>query len=63
MKATIAKRRTPQIVEAQPEDISDDQILDELAFERMIERGLDDVQEGRTISSEEMLDRIGSWGA
>lgn len=56
-----AKDRILEIVEAQPDDSSFDEILRELAFERMIERGLRDVEEGRTISSEEMRRRIESW--
>jgi len=42
-----------QIIEAQPEDSSFDEILPELAFARMIERGLEDVDQGRTVSQEE----------
>ena len=60
--AKTAKQRVLEIVEDQPDDSSYDEILRELAFERMIERGLQDVEEGRTISSEEMLQRIESWG-
>jgi len=45
-------------IEAQPDDASYDEILRELAFERMVERGLSDSREGRTISNEEMGNRI-----
>ncbi|MFL6234545.1 MAG: hypothetical protein ACJ76N_15545 [Thermoanaerobaculia bacterium] len=34
---------------------------DELAFARMVERGLADAENGRTISHEEMKERISSW--
>lgn len=56
-----AKQRALQIVDELPEDSSCEDILRELAFERMIERGLADAQAGRTISSEEMKCRIESW--
>ncbi|MBI2434019.1 MAG: hypothetical protein HYV26_14245 [Candidatus Hydrogenedentes bacterium] len=56
-----AKERVTDLVQALPEDTSFDDILRELAFERMIQRGLKDVEEGRVISHEEMLKRIQSW--
>lgn len=56
-----AKQRALQIVEELPEDSSYEDILRELAFERMIERGLADAEAGRTITSEEMKLRIESW--
>ena len=62
MTTGTPKQRILEIVEAQPDDSSYDQILHELAFERMIERGLRDIEEGRTISSEVLLARIESWG-
>lgn len=51
-----------EIIQEQPEDSSYDEILRELAFARMVERGLADSDEGRTFSSEEMEARISSWG-
>ncbi|MCD9027623.1 hypothetical protein LDO26_05305 [Luteimonas sp. BDR2-5] len=58
--------RTPKSVlldaiEAQPEDASYEEILRELAFERMLERGLSDVRAGRTVGHAEVLERIRSW--
>lgn len=63
MPATVAtaKQRALEIVQDLPEDSSYEDILRELAFERMIERGLADAEAGRTISSEEMKRRIESW--
>ncbi len=62
MRGMTAKERMVEIIQEQPEDSSYDEILRELAFARMIERGLADSDEGRTISSEEMEARISSWG-
>jgi predicted transcriptional regulator len=56
-----AKQRMLQLVQDQPEDSSYDEILRELAFARMVDRGLEDVENGRTISHEEMKKRISSW--
>ena len=55
------KERLLEIVQEQPEDSSYDEILRELAFTRMVERGLADSENGRTLSSEEMDERISSW--
>ena len=56
-----AKEQMAKIVQEQPDDSSYDEILRELAFARMIERGLADSQAGRTISDEEISRRIKSW--
>ncbi|MDR1492812.1 MAG: hypothetical protein LBT05_08830 [Planctomycetaceae bacterium] len=50
-----------EIIDGQPDDSSFDEILRELAFARMIYRGLDDVDHGRTISNEEMKAEIERW--
>ena len=59
--ATADKQRMLEILERQPDDSSYDELLRELAFERMVERGVADVQAGRTISHEEMGRRIADW--
>jgi hypothetical protein len=56
-----AKERMTEIIEQQPDDSSYDEILRELAFARMVERGLEDSRSGRTISDEEMARRVRSW--
>ena len=58
---STVKERVSEIVQAQPDDSSFDEILRELAFSRMIERGLADSRQGRTISNEEMEHRIRTW--
>jgi len=49
-----------KIIQEQPEDASYEEIMRELAFERMIERGLEDSRKGRVVSNEEMEQRIRS---
>ena len=56
-----AKQAVVDIVQDMPEDSSYDEILQELLMNRMIERGLADVEAGRTISDEEMANTIESW--
>jgi predicted transcriptional regulator len=55
------KERMLQIIGEQPEDSTYEEILRELAFDRMIERGLADSKAGRTITNEEMGRRIRTW--
>ena len=56
-----AKEEIREIIREQPDDSSYDEILRELAFARMIERGLEDSRENRTISNETMKHRIKTW--
>jgi predicted transcriptional regulator len=56
------KERMVEIIEAQPADSSFDEILRELAFARMIEQGLRDVDQGRTVSHDEVRREVESWG-
>ena len=58
---STAKEQITQIVQQQPDDSSYDEIIRELAFHLMVERGLKDSDEGRTISNEEMEARINTW--
>lgn len=56
-----AKEVVRDVVDTQPEDASYDEIIKELAFERMVERGLDDVRSGQVIDNSEMEQRISQW--
>lgn len=55
------KRKMTEVIQSQPDDASYEEIMRELAFERMIERGLKDSHSGRVISNEDMERRIRSW--
>jgi predicted transcriptional regulator len=55
------KAQLIRIIEDQPDDSSREEILRELAFAAMIERGIADSDAGRTISNDEMGRRIESW--
>ena len=61
MQKTTIKNRLKEIIDNQPEDATYDEILRELAFEHMVERGLNDSKNNRTISNEEMGHRIKTW--
>lgn len=59
--SSSAKNQMLKILEQQPDDSSYDELLRELAFARMVERGLVDSDHRRTISNDEMRSRIGTW--
>ena len=56
-----AKEQMTKIIQEQPDDSSYDEVLRELAFARMIERGLEDSNTNRTMSNKEMKHRIKMW--
>jgi predicted transcriptional regulator len=56
-----AKEELRKLIEEQPEDSSCEEIIRELAFHVMVERGLADSDAGRVISNDEMARRIRSW--
>ena len=55
------KEKMTEVIQSQPDDASYEEIMRELAFDRMIERGLLDSRQGRVISNEEVDRRIRTW--
>ena len=55
------KTQIKKILDRLPEDSSYDEILKELAFFKIVERGLKDSKNGKIITNEEMKKRIQSW--
>lgn len=60
MEQTV-KETFMKAIQAQPDDSTAEELLKELAFHRMILRGLKDSDAGRTVTHEEMGKRIKSW--
>lgn len=56
-----AKEELTKLIQEQPEDSSREEIIRELAFHLMVERGLADSDAGRVVSNDEMARRIRSW--
>ena len=56
-----AKEQITELVKKQPDDSSYDEIIRVLAFDLMVQRGLKDSDEGRTITNKEMHRRIKTW--
>ncbi len=58
---STAKEELSRLIQGQPEDSSREEIVRELAFHVIVERGLADSDAKRTISNEEIGRRIRSW--
>lgn len=58
---STAKEELARLIAGQLEDSSREEIVRELAFHVMVERGLADSDAGRTMSNEDMGRRIRSW--
>lgn len=56
-----AKEKMAEVIQSQPEDATYEEIMRELAFERMVARGLEDAIDGRVLSNDEMQRRIRTW--
>jgi predicted transcriptional regulator len=58
---STAKEELTRLIAGQPDDSSREEIVRELAFHVMVERGLADSDAGRKLSNEDMGQRIRSW--
>lgn len=58
---STAKEELTRLIQGQPDDSSREEIVRELAFHVMVERGIADSDAKRTISNEEMGRRIRPW--
>lgn len=55
------KQELLELIQGMPDDSSYQEILHEIVIIRMVDRGLADVDAGRSISDEEMNRTIESW--
>jgi len=58
---TAPKVIAKEIIASLPEDSSYDEIIRALAFDKMIQRGLEDVKERRVISHKTLTQQIAQW--
>jgi len=58
---STAKEDLARLIQSQPADSSREEIVRELAFHVMVEKGLVDSDAKRTVSNTEMARRIRSW--
>lgn len=58
---SIAKQEAVEMIQRMPDTATTADIMDALYFKVQVERGLEDEAKGRTISHEEMKERIAQW--
>ena len=58
---STAKKELIQLIEQQPEASTQEEIIRELLFHLMVQRGLADADAGRVITNAEMDRRIRLW--
>ncbi len=56
-----AKNKILELVRGMPDGNSYDEILRELAFVRMVDRGLANADEGRKVDTSELRERVRQW--
>ena len=56
-----AKDLMRAILRDRPDDSTYDELLRQLAFQRLVDRGLADVERGETLDTEDLRSRIKTW--
>ncbi|MBM2810463.1 MAG: hypothetical protein HW416_1222 [Chloroflexi bacterium] len=59
--AANAKQQALDLIERLPDDITMADILDDLYFRIQVERGLQDIADGRTVSHQELKAQLAEW--
>lgn len=59
---STAKKELRDLLQNQPDDSTPEELVRELAFHLMVQRGLADSDAGRLISNDDLAQRIRSWG-
>lgn len=58
---SFVKDKMIEIIKEQPEDSDFNEILQELSFTKMVEKGLKDSKNNRIINEKELKDEIKKW--
>lgn len=56
-----AKAEALAMIQNLPDDVTTGTIMEELFFRQQVEKGLQDVAEGRVLTQEELKERIAQW--
>ena len=56
-----AKAEALEMIKRLPDDVTTGAIMEELFFKHQVEKGLQDVAEGRILTQEELKERIARW--
>lgn len=55
------KNKVLELIRRLPDDVTTEEIMEELYFKQQVDKGLQDVAEGRILSHEELKTRIAKW--
>ncbi|MBH0179524.1 MAG: hypothetical protein HP491_17105 [Nitrospira sp.] len=56
-----AKAEALELIKQLPDDVTTGGIMEELFFKQQVEKGLEDVAEGRVLTHQELKERISRW--
>lgn len=56
-----AKAEALEMIKKLPDDVTTGAIMEELFFKQQVEKGLQDVAEGRVLTQEELKERMARW--
>ena len=56
-----AKTEALELIKKLPDDVSTSAIMEELYFKQQVEKGLQDVAEGRVLTHDELKERMARW--
>lgn len=56
-----SKQRVLDIVNGMPENSTIDEILHEVLFQRMMDKGVEDYKAGKVLTTEELREQAKSW--
>lgn len=55
------KTEALELIRKLPDEVTTDAIMEELYFKRQVDKGLQDVAEGRVLSHHELKERLAQW--
>ncbi len=58
---TVVKEEVIQLIEKMPDDCTVEDILYELYLKQEVDKGLQDIKEGRVVKHEEVEQRMSKW--
>jgi len=61
MRTAMIKKEAHHLIDSMPEGATWDNLMYEINFMAQVHEGLADAEAGRTITSEELLQRMESW--
>lgn len=56
-----AKAEALELIKQLPDDVTTSGIMEELFFKQQVEKGLEDVAQGRVLTHQELKERIARW--